>query len=107
MRCTMDSACGAHLFETKEHMKKKPVELPQTITVKRNEFEPESMELVAASVIRIADALDHLKKAGSDRLICLILNDVTGGATGVSKRDIKTILDAVPRIRSVYFKRKS
>lgn len=81
-------------------------QLTQTVTIKRDEFEPESMELVAKSVVKIADALDNLNKAGSTRLICLILNDITGGQNGgVSKTDIKKILDAVPRIKVAYLPR--
>jgi hypothetical protein len=71
---------------------------PQTVTIKRNEHEPENMELVAKSIIEIADALKPARLIVKDKLLVLLLHDMTG----VPKRSIQLILDVLPNIAGHY-----
>jgi hypothetical protein len=57
---------------------------------------------VAKQVEEIGDAVTTLRKYFKDKLIVLMLNDVTG----VSKRDIGNILDALPNLANVYLKQR-
>lgn len=70
----------------------------QDVTVKRNEQEPEPLELVAAAILKVADGIDRMRGAGlSDRAIQVLLHDITG----VAKRDIIAILNAGPKLRNI------
>lgn len=79
-------------------MKKKT--LPQTVTIRRNETEPEAMELVAEALIKVADGIDQMRKHATDRLIVVILHDLTG----VGKPAIRALLSAAPKIRAEYLR---
>lgn len=60
---------------------------------------PETTEILADAIVRLSEAHEKLKSSGLNRkAIILLLND----ATGVGKRDIATILDAMPRLRGWY-----
>lgn len=73
----------------------------QTITVKVNEENPEPMELIAKSIIEISDAFDKINKSSlSRRAIVLLLQDITK----LGQRDINSILDAAPKLKSFYIK---
>lgn len=55
---------------------------------------------VANQVDEIADAVAILRRYFKDKLIVLLLNDVTG----VSKRNIQSIIDALPNLANIYLK---
>lgn len=62
---------------------------------------PESTELLAASVVRISNAMDKLlKEPGglTSEAIVLLLHDYTK----VGKPDIRAILKALPQLRGYY-----
>lgn len=62
---------------------------------------PESTEILAEAIVRIGDAVAKLNGSGLNRkAIILLLQD----ATKVGKKDIETILDALPRLRGWYCK---
>lgn len=81
-------------------MDKKLKTLPQTVTIKRNESAPESMELVAESILELAEAVKRLRIRAKDKLICLLLSDMTGQ----SKRSIQQVIDAIPEIAVTYLR---
>jgi hypothetical protein len=74
--------------------------LPQAVTIQRDEQDPESMELVAQAIIDIADGFAKMRKIAEDRLIVLLLHDLTG----VGKPSIRAILAAAPKIRDTYLR---
>lgn len=60
---------------------------------------PQSREILAEAITRIGDAAAALKANGlNQKAIILLLND----ATGIGKKDIALILDALPRLRGWY-----
>ncbi len=62
---------------------------------------PESTEILAEAIVRIGDAAAKLNSSGLNRkAIILLLHD----ATKVGKKDIETVLDALPRLRGWYCK---
>lgn len=65
-------------------------------TIKRNQDKPETLELIAASIIKVADGLDMMRKSGlTARAIQILLHDVTR----VPLYQIEAILDAGPKLR--------
>jgi NurA-like 5'-3' nuclease len=73
----------------------------QPPTVRRDGKKPEPLELVAASIVKLADGIDQMKKSGlTERGIKVLLNDVTG----VPKCHIEAILNAGPWLRKALLK---
>lgn len=67
-------------------------------TVKLNEVAPEPLELVAASIVKVADGIDKMRKSGlTKRAIVVLLHD----ATRVPMMHIESIIDAGPRLRQL------
>ena len=65
----------------------------------RDEKNPEPLPLIAASIIKLAAGLGNMKASGlSMRAMQVLLKD----ATGVSLQNIDRILNAAPRLRSMY-----
>jgi hypothetical protein len=73
----------------------------QTITVKTNEENPEPLELIAASIITIADGI---RKINSSRLkkraVLLLLRDVTG----IGMNEIEKIIDCADKLEAHFVK---
>lgn len=60
---------------------------------------PETREILAEAIVRLGDAVKQLDNSGLNRrAIVLLLQD----ATKLSKRDIETVLNAIPRLRGWY-----
>jgi hypothetical protein len=77
--------------------------LTQQITVLRDEHEPESVEVIAASIIAIAEAFERIERGPlTQRAIVLLLRDITGMSLG----EITKVLDAVPKLRQ-FVKKKA
>lgn len=56
-------------------------------------------ETLAHQARILGDAVTNLRRNMKDKLIILMLNDVTG----IGKREIKMILDAIPELPRIYF----
>lgn len=64
-----------------------------------NQENPEPLELIADSIIEIAEAFKKIQKSKlSQRVILLLLND----QTGLPLKEIKLILDTVPKLGDNY-----
>lgn len=60
---------------------------------------PETTEILAEAIVRIGDSVRKLNESGLNRkAIVLLLHDYSK----VGKKDIETILDAMPRLRGWY-----
>lgn len=74
----------------------------QTVTIKRNEENPEPLEIIAKSIIDVSKAFEAIEKSRvSQRVIVLLIHD----KTKIAQRDIVAILDIVPRLKDIYLKR--
>lgn len=63
-----------------------------------------SIEDLAESIKRIDAAVKKIEKAGvSTRMMCVLINDLTGGRThGVGIKQIERVLLALPKLRETY-----
>lgn len=64
---------------------------------------PLDLEQVGAAVLELQAAVANMRSKVKDKLIVLMLNDMTG----IPKREIQAILDAIPSLSHVYLQRKS
>jgi len=68
----------------------------KTITIKTNEQNPEPLELIAESIIKIAEGFDKIKNSRlSDRAVLLLLSDTAN----VPMSTIKKVLIAGENLR--------
>jgi len=70
-------------------------------TVKINEENPEPEELIASSIIQLAEGVEKLNKSRlNQRAILVLLKDMTG----ISMNQIDRILKAVGQLKTHYLK---
>lgn len=71
------------------------------IIVKRDEQDPESVELIAKSIIRIAEGFQEIEKSQLNRrALVVLLKDLTG----LSNRDINLVLNSLAELKSNFIK---
>ncbi len=74
------------------------------IHIKKNEQSPESTELLAKSIIQVADAAHKLINSGlNQRAIVVLLQDGIG-QTKINKKQIELVLENLPRLKAWYCK---
>lgn len=71
------------------------------VRVKKSEEKPETKEILAEAIVRLGESVKKLDQNGYNRhAIVVLLQDMTK----LSRRDITTILDAIPRLKSWYLR---
>jgi hypothetical protein len=79
--------------------------MAKNIRIKKNEKNPESAELLAQSVIQVAEGFEKLLHTPlSQRAIIVLLHDGIGQAK-ITKSQIKLVLEALPRLKAWYIKK--
>ncbi len=74
------------------------------IKIKKSEDSPEPVELLAKSIIEVANGFEKLQNSSlNQRAIVVLLQDGIGGAK-ISKQQIKLVLDNLPRLKAWYTK---
>jgi len=79
----------------------------KNVKVRKDEINPETPEILAASIIKIADAFERLmsSKELTDRAIIALLKDMPG-MTVVGKTEIKIVLNNLKRLKGYYVREK-
>lgn len=76
-----------------------------SIKIKKNEENPESVELLAQSIIQVADGFEKLLSSKlSQRAYEVLLQDCIG-AGKITKQQIRLVLEALPRLKAWYIKK--
>lgn len=80
--------------------------MSKNIKVIKNEENPETPEILAESIIKIADAFERLMstKVLTDHAIVALLKDMPGMAE-VSKTEIRLVLENLKRLKGYYIKK--
>lgn len=74
------------------------------IHIKKTEGAQESVELLAASIIQVAEGFQKLKNSPiTERALIVLLHDGIGAAK-ITKAQIKLVLEALPRLKAWYVK---
>lgn len=82
------------------------MERKNNIRVVKNEENPETPEVLAASIIQIGSAMEKLSKAGGlnhDAIAALICN--MRGNSQLGKTEVLTVLEGLNRLRSYYIRK--
>lgn len=80
--------------------------MARNIRVKKNEENPETPEVLASSIIRIASAFEKLmtSELKDDALIALLRE--MPGMNGIRKGEVKLILNNLKKLKSYYVRSK-
>jgi hypothetical protein len=77
----------------------------QNIRVVKNEENPESIELLAQSIISVSEGFEKLQKSQlTQRAIVVLLQDGIGQGK-ITKEQIRLVLDNLPRLKAWYIKK--
>ena len=77
----------------------------KNIKIRKNEENPESAELLAQSVIQVAEGFEKvLKTPLTQRGLIVLLHDGIG-QTKITKSQIKLVLEALPRLKGWYIRK--
>lgn len=75
------------------------------ISIKKNEEVPESVELLAQSVIQVGEGFERMKDSPlSQRGLIVLLHDGIG-TSKITKSQIKLVLEALPRLKGWYIRK--
>lgn len=74
------------------------------IKIKKSEENPESAELLAQSIIQVADGFNKVLKTPLTRRGLIVLLHDGIGAAKITKAQISLVLDALPRLKGWYIK---
>jgi len=69
------------------------------VRVVKSTEKPESKEILAEAIVRIGEAFEHLQKNGLNKQAIIVLIQAE---TKQSQRDIRLVLDALPRLKGWY-----
>jgi hypothetical protein len=76
------------------------------ISIKKNEEMPESVELLAQSVVQVAEGMQKvLNSSLSQRALIVLLHDGIGQSK-ITKSQIKLVIEALPRLKGWYVRNK-
>lgn len=76
----------------------------QTVKILSDQENPEPLEVIAESIIQIADAFTKLNNSKvKQRVIVLLIKD---HCRNISVSDIEQILDTIPKLKSLYLKQR-
>jgi len=78
----------------------------KNIKIKKNEEKPESVELLAKSILQVADGFQKVLNSSLSRRALIVLLQDGIGTSKISKTQIKLVLEALPRLKGWYLKDK-
>lgn len=87
-------------------MARKP-ERTNNIRVIKDEENPETPEVLAASLIKIGEAMERLQQKGGlddDAIAALIVN-MKGMQGKIGKGDVRLVMDGLSRLKSYYIRK--
>ncbi len=77
----------------------------QTIKIKTNEEDPESVELIAESIIQVSAAFEKINKSRLSRKAIILLLQNYIGVNYISKKQIGYVLEYAPKLKDYFLKK--
>lgn len=71
------------------------------VVVRRNDVDPEPIEIIAANIQKIADGVDRINSSKLNRRAIVLL---VSHASGVSGTNVGAVLDSLNNLRATYLK---
>jgi hypothetical protein len=76
----------------------------ENIKIRKSDDSPESTELLASSIVQVADGFSKLLNSRlNERAYLVLLHDMIG-AGNISKKQIQLVLKNLPRLKAWYIK---
>ena len=77
----------------------------KNIRIKKDELNPESVELLAKSVIQVAEGFQKVLDSSLSQRALIVLLQHGIGQGKITKAQIRLVLEALPRLKAWYIKR--
>lgn len=78
--------------------------MAKNIKIKKDKDNPESVELLAKSIIQVADGFEKINNSAfTQRAYIVLLYDAIG-VSKIKKKQIELVLEALPRLKAWYLK---
>lgn len=74
------------------------------IRIVKDEVKPESVELLAKSIVEVAEGFEKLQKSSLNQRALVVLLQEGIGAAKISKVQIRLVLDNLPKLKAWYIK---
>ena len=74
------------------------------IKITKDQQNPEPVELLAKSIVQVAEASEKLLNAGLTRRAIVVLLQDGIGSTKITKNQIRLVLENLPRLKAWYVK---
>lgn len=78
--------------------------MAKNIKIKKDEETPESVELLAKSIIQVAEGFEQVKNSPLSRRALIVLLQDGIGVSKITKSQIALVLEALPRLKAWYIK---
>ena len=78
----------------------------KNIKIKKNEEQPESVELLAKSIIQVAAGFKKVLNSSLTQRALIVLIHEGIGQSKINKAQIKLVIEALPRLKGWYIKEK-
>ncbi len=75
------------------------------IKIKKDEENPEPMELLAKSIIQVSDGFEKILDSGLNQKAIVVLLQHGIGTGNITQQQIILVLDNLPRLKSWYIKK--
>ena len=74
------------------------------IKIKKDEENPESVELLAKSIIQVAEGFEKIANGPLSTTAIVVLLRHCIGESKISKAQVRLVIEALPRLKSWYIK---
>jgi len=78
----------------------------KNIRISKSDENPETTELLASSVVKVAEAFEKIQKSPLRQRAIVVLLQNGIGAGRITKSQIQLVLDNLPRLKAWYVKEK-
>jgi hypothetical protein len=75
------------------------------IKIKKNEEKPESTELLAANIIKVAEGMEKLLNGELNERAIIVLLQAGIGTGNISQAQIKLVLNSLPKLKGWYIRK--
>lgn len=76
----------------------------KNIKIKKDEFNPESVELLAKSIIQVAEGTKKIFEVGLNQKCLIVLIQAMIGGQNITQSQIKLVLEGLPRLKAWYIR---
>ena len=79
--------------------------MKKNIKIKKDEFNPESVELLAKSIVQVAEGFNDFLNSSLSMEALIVLLQHKLGISNINKKQIRLVLESLPKLKAWYIKK--